>query len=422
MKYPFTRTVLTAAVMSTLSIPAHAAMSVEERMAAMEARINAVEAENATLKARLSQTDQKVEATGEAIDTLQQSGGGGTQAAAPREALGAVHSPFEHGKAGRTVVGGYGELHYNNLKGEGGASDKDEIDFHRAILFLGHQFNDDIRFFSEIEYEHANTEVGGVVELEQAYLEFDLNDRNRARAGLFLVPAGIINETHEPPAFYGVERNPIEKDIIPATWWAGGVSLLGELGYGFSYDLAVHEGLKTSAANQYKVRAGRQFTSEAVAKDPAITGRLKWTGMPGVEIAGTIQHQTNMTQSSDPTAGSANLYELHGIVNKGPFGLKALYARWNLDGNGPAAIGADKQYGWYIEPAFRINEQWGLFARYNEWDNRAGVNGNTRKQQTDFGVNYWPHPDVVLKADYQIQDNDDGKNQDGFNLGVGYQF
>jgi hypothetical protein len=29
---------------------------------------------------------------------------------------------------------------------------------------------------------------------------------------------------------------------------------------------------------------------------------------------------------------------------------------------------------------------------------------------------------VVIKADYQDQDNDSGANQDGFNLGIGYQF
>lgn len=373
------------------------------------------------LKAQLNQTDQKVEATGETIDTMQQQGSSG--AAASRAAyLGATHSPFEHGKAGRTVVGGYGELHYNNLEGEGGAPDKDEIDFHRAIVFLGHEFTDDIRFFSEIEYEHANTEANGVVELEQAYLEFDLNDRTRARGGLFLIPAGIINETHEPPAFYGVERNPVEKDIIPTTWWAGGASVLGEIGQGFSYDLAVHEGLNTSAADSYKVRSGRQFTSEAEASDLAYTARLKWTGMPGVEIAGTVQHQTDITQGSDSTAGSANLYELHTVINKGPLGLRALYAMWDLDGSGPAAIGADEQFGWYIEPSYKLSEQWGVFTRYNLWDNKAGDSAGSEKKQWDVGVNYWPHPDVVLKADYQQQDNDNGENQDGFNLGVGYQF
>jgi hypothetical protein len=378
-------------------------------MAAMEARLNAVEAENQSLKTQLQSTEQKAVAASEQVEKV--------AAAAPS----AKASWAENNR-----IGGYGELHYNNLDGKGGAADKDELDLHRFVLFFGHEFNERMRFFSELEVEHSIAGEGkkGEIELEQAYLEFDFGDQHRAKAGLFLVPVGILNETHEPATFYGVERNPVEKDIIPATWWGGGVALSGQLGAGFGYDLALQEGLATTAAKSYKPRDGRQKTSEARATDFATTARLKWTGVPGIELAGSVQYQSDITQGLDATAGSAQLYELHGILNRGAFGLKALYAQWNLDGSGPAAIGADKQAGWYIEPAFRINELWGVFARYNAWDNKAGASGaiNTAKQQTDLGVNYWPHPDVVLKADYQTQDNDDGKNQNGFNLGVGYQF
>ncbi|WP_059758164.1 hypothetical protein [Thiobacillus denitrificans] len=157
------------------------------------------------------------------------------------------------------------------------------------------------------------------------------------------------------------------------------------------------------------------------ATSPTPPARLKWTGLPGVELGGTFQHQSDITQGADATAGSAKLVELHGIVNKGPFGLKALYAQWTLDGSGPAAIGADRQLGWYVEPSFKLSEQWGVFARYNLWDNKAD-NAGSEKKQIDASVNWWPHPVGVVKTDYQTQDNDDGKNQDGFNLGVGYQF
>lgn len=365
----------------------------------------------AELKSRLSQTDQKVEATGTALEQVSNNAAAGT---------GGSTSWAE-----RTRIGGYGELHYNNLEGKGGASDKEEFDFHRFVLFFGHEFNDRVRFFSELEVEHAGVEadgepLGGEVELEQAYVEFDLNDQHRAKAGVFLIPVGILNETHEPPTFYGVERNPVESNIIPTTWWAGGGALSGEIAKGFSYDFAVHEGLSTSAG--YAPRSGRQKTSNASGKDLAYTARLKWTGLAGVEIAGSVQHQTDMTQGTDPTAGSANLYELHTVLNKGPFGLRALYAMWDLEGAGPAAAGADEQMGWYVEPSFKFNEQWGVFARYNVWDNKAGADLDSEKKQIDAGVNYWPHPDVVLKADYQQQDNENGQDQDGFNLGVGYQF
>lgn len=405
------RTTLALAVcgaFGALSAPAFAADSgLEARLQALEARLAQIETENQSLKQQLKQTDQKVEVTGEQMEKFAIS-----------------NKPSGASWADKTKLGGYGELHYNSLDGKGGAANKDEIDLHRFVLFFGHEFNQRTRFFSELEVEHSIAGEGkkGEAELEQAYVEFDLNENHRAKAGLFLIPVGILNETHEPPTFYGVERNPVEKDIIPATWWAGGAALSGRLGSGFSYDVALHEGLATTAAKSYKPRDGRQKTSEANAKKLAATARLKWTAIPGIELGGAIQHQSDITQGLDAGAGSANLYELHGIVNRGPFGLKALYAQWDLAGSGPKAIGADKQKGWYIEPSFKLSEQWGLFARYNLWDNTAGDAVASKKKQIDVGVNFWPHPDVVLKADYQRQNNDGGKDQNGLNLGVGYQF
>lgn len=328
------------------------------------------------------------------------------------------------GTASKISIGGYGEMHYNNLTGEGGASDLKEIDFHRFVLFFGHEFSNTVRFWSELEIEHSIAGDGkaGEIELEQAYVEVDLNGKHKTRFGMMLVPVGIINETHEPPVFYGTERNPVEKNIIPATWWAGGVSMLGEISPGWSYEVAVHEGLNTTAAKNYKPRDGRQKTGKAQADNLAYTGRIKWTGLAGVELAATVQQQTDITQGNDATAGSANLFELHGIYNKGPFTIKALFAQWSLDGTGPQSIGADEQSGWYIEPSFKINETFGIFARYNKYDNTAGDSANSEKQQTDVGISWWIDPSVVIKADYQTQDNDNGENQNGFNLGMGYMF
>jgi len=375
--------------------------------------IQAQQQEIETLKRQQQANEQKADAAdekAEAAVVAVESGSGGTAA--------------DGSWADRTRIGGYAEVHYNNLDGSGGASDKKEIDLHRFVLFLGHEFNEDIRFFSELEVEHDIAGDGqvGEVEVEQAFLEFDINDRHMARAGVALLPVGILNETHEPTTFYGVERNPVEHDIIPATWWAGGVGLAGQLAPGWAYDIALHEGLNTSAADGYLPRAGRQKTGEARADDLAATARLRWTGMPGTEIAGSIQYQSDITQGMDPTAGDALLYEVHTDLERGPFGLRALYARWDLDGTGPASIGADEQAGFYIEPSWKITGKLGVFARYNEWDNAAGDSTGSENTQWDFGVNWWPHEDVVVKADYQIQDNDSGAERDGFNLGVGLQF
>lgn len=376
----------------------------QEQIEALKERLDRQEGQVAETSERVERTEQAVEATVSAVE----------EQVAARDA-----------GRDRTHLGGYGELHANVLDNQSGGADKEAIDFHRFVLFLSHEFNEDVRFNSELEIEHAfsGDDKPGAVELEQAYVEFDLTDRLRARGGLFLVPVGIINPTHEPPTFFGVERNPVENKIIPTTWWEGGASLLGELGNGFSFEAAVHSGLNTSAADGYTPRAGRQKVAKAEFDNLATTGRLRYTGVPGLELAASVQYQDDVTQSNDPLAGSATLFSTHADWRRGPFGLRALYARWDLDGEGPESIGADEQAGFYVEPSWRFTDQWGVFARYNEWDNAAGDGADSEFTQWDLGVNYWPHENVVIKADYQDQDAPPGKSEfDGFNLGIGYMF
>lgn len=376
-----------------------------------------LKAENDRLKTKVEATEQVAREASEAAEAV---------AEATEEAVKSATLLSD-----KTTIGGYGELHYNNLNQENSLSskgDKKEVDFHRFVLFFGHEFRDDLRFFSELELEHALTKDtddgsnGGEVELEQAYIEYDINDQHRVKGGVFLTPVGIINETHEPPTFYGTERNPVEKNIIPSTWWEAGVMFSGEIAEGFSYDVAATSGLNTSGSS-YKVRSGRQKVSKAEAEDFAYTGRIKWTGIPGLELAATVQYQEDITQSNDSTAGSATLFETHAVFQRGNFGLRALYATWDLDGSGPKDSGADEQTGWYIEPSYQISKNFGVFVRYNEWDNKAGSSSDTEYEQIDLGVNWWPHQDVVVKLDYQDQDAPKNEAEyDGFNAGLGYQF
>lgn len=368
------------------------------------------QAEIESLRADLEVANQRIEATADMIEATSAEGGDNWWQ--------------------RTTLGGYGELHYNG-------GDKDEIDFHRFVLFAGHRFNDWISLSSEIEFEHVATDKEGEVELEQAFLSFDLTagmglrfgetDRHILDAGLFLVPTGILNQTHEPNTFFGVERNEVEANIIPTTWWEGGVNLHGNFAEGFRYSLAFHSGLETPIAgnNAFKIRSGRQKVSKATAKDPAITAQLLWAGVPGVELGISTQYQADVTQGALDV--DAWLFEAHADIRRGPFGLRALYARWDLNGAEPKAIGRDKQYGWYIEPSWRFpagDGEIGIFGRYAEWDNEAGLDGIDRSfDQVRLGVNYWPIPNVVLKMDYQFEDAPLGASEDDrINLGVGYQF
>ena len=368
------------------------------------------------LEARLEGTDEKVEATSRAVEE--------TQVAVEATALAVEEGTAGPGWWERTSLGGYGELHY-----EGG--EKKKIDFHRFVLLIGHEFNDRIRLHSELELEHALAGDGknGEVEVEQAYVELDLDERNRLQAGLWLIPVGILNETHEPSTFYGVERNNVEKNIIPTTWWGGGVGLAGNFENGIGYNLAFHSGLKTPVTGKdaFKIRKGRQKVSEADAEDFAYTGRLSYSGLPGVEFAGTFQYQSDLTQGLDRT--DATLTEVHVDGSYQGFGLRALYARWNLDSDSGVAedMGRDVQEGWYVEPSYRFAAgdfgDLGVFFRVGQFDNEAGDSADSETGEYSFGVNYWPHPNVVFKADFLVEDTPEGTDADDrLNLGVGYQF
>ena len=321
-------------------------------------------------------------------------------------------------------LGGYGELHYNNLSGGGGADDKEEIDFHRFVIYFGYDFSDRIHFSSEVELEHALSggDEPGEVELEQAFIDFDLDDSHTARGGLFLLPVGLLNPTHEPTTFYGVERNPIGNRIIPTTWWEAGAGVHGTFGDGWNYATYVHSGLNTSTNSNYAVRSGRQKVAKAQAPDLAGTVALNWS-VPGFTVGGAVVYQSDMTQGSDPTAGDGVLGEVHTEIRRGPLVLRALYAEWMLDGDGPDSVGADRQYGCFVEPSYQPIDEVGIFVRYSEWNNQGGDAGvDTGKTQVDAGVNWWLHEQVVIKADYQWQDSENGKEQNGLNLGIGYDF
>ena len=391
------KSIIATALMSLLATNAMAAEETQELREVIAEQQKILQ----SLEKRLNETESRLEATADQIDEN------------------ASANPFAN-----TTIGGYGELHYNNYEDEDA-----EIDFHRFVLFFGHEFDSKTRFFSEFELEHSLAGDGedkpGEVELEQAYVEYDYSDTITTKAGLFLVPVGIINETHEPPTFYGVERNAVEKNIIPATWWEAGLAGNFKVAPGLSIDAAITSGLNVvndvTDKNAYLIRKGRQKVAEASAENLAYTARVKYTAISGLELAATVQYQTDITQSAAGVdEAAATLIEAHAIYQVNDFSVRALYATWDIDGDEAASLGRDEQTGWYVEPSYKINEEFGVFARYSEYNNQAGDSSSDAVESTSAGINYWLHENVVFKPnDEELSGAKDSK---GFNLGFGYQF
>ena len=177
-----------------------------------------------------------------------------------------------------TAISGYMDFHFNKREFEDG-----RLDFHRFVLLITHRFSDRIRFVSELELEHAlveGLEEAGELELEQAYVDFLLSRGFNVRAGMMLVPVGIINERHEPPTYYGVERPFVDTVIVPTTWFEVGAGVHGELGRGWRYRAYVMSPLNAREFSAEEgLRGGRQKGSDTNIGRPAVTGRLEYVGV-----------------------------------------------------------------------------------------------------------------------------------------------
>ena len=340
-----------------------------------------------------------------------------------------------------TTIGGYGELHYNEPNG----STQGKLDFHRFILYLGHNFNEQLSFKSEVELEHTKIEAGssdgGELAIEQAYLDWHFSSHIGLKAGIVLPPIGIINQVHEPPTFHGVERPNVEYTVIPTTWRESGAGIYGVISEGLNYQLYLLAGLKAIGfSGRDGIRGGRQEALESSPINPSLSGRLDYLPVPQLKLAGSF-FVGNTTEGND-SLGSGTLSIFAGDVqySLGQFSLRALGAFESISDAAKInrAYGnevADQIYGFYIEGGYNIlylvapesDQSLAMFARYEKYNTHAKVTGFAAKPEYDrnevvIGATYKPTYNTAFKLDYQFLNNGAQANTKQLNIGVGYNF
>lgn len=175
-----------------------------------------------------------------------------------------------------TVISGYGEIKISYDT----QLETAKANLTRAVLFIGHRFNNSIALFSEIELENAQIggeSSGGELSLEQLYIKFNINRDHYITAGLFLPRIGIINENHLPNTFYGNDRPFTEHDVIPATWREIGIGINGVIPAvsGLNYSFAIINGLNSAGfTNGSGIREGRYSGNNATYTNIALNGSL----------------------------------------------------------------------------------------------------------------------------------------------------
>lgn len=356
----------------------------------------------------------------------------------------ALEMEAEEGSS-RLHIHGYGELHYNMPQSPKGPS---KMDFHRMVWGLSYEISDSISLHTEVDFEHAANEM----ELEFAYLDFQINPAFNVRAGAMLMPVGPLNEFHEPPLFYSVERPAIQTFIIPTTWGEGGAGIFGSPLPGLRYRVYVVAGLAASGFSAEKgIRGGRGKVSGGsgnvkdkppkTGEELAVVGRLEYSPIPGLDL-GVSLYEGGVDQANniggDPSLG---IVEVDGRVRMAGVDFQAVYVHIDIDDadqiNAKFSKNVAKEMsGLYVELAYRLGTamgtDWDLvpFIRFEEINTQDKMPAGTnpilkwdRKVYT-YGLAFFPHPQVALKADFEDWENDDPADPDWeqVNLGVAYMF
>lgn len=359
-----------------------------------------------------------------------------------------VLAPLAANAQEHTTVGGYGEAQYTNATGP---NTPGQATLRRFVVYLAHGFNDQLAFRSELEVEDARVEPGGTageLEVEQAFLDYRLEDWLTVRTGLMLAPIGILNETHEPTTYNGVQRPGFDTDVIPTTWRELGVGVLGQLSstVGLTYRLYLLNGIRAEGFSaEQGIREGRQEGQNASFANPSITGRLEWA-RPGLKVGGSFWY--GGSANGDPAIGTGTfsapvtLLCLDARYDRGPASLRTELT--NISVGDAAAINAaygqnvgSRSAGGYGEAAYNVlallapasSQKLTAFLRYEQYDTHASVpagtvqDGALARRITTFGLTYKPVENAVFKGDYQLLRNRAGVGESEiFALGIGYQF
>jgi hypothetical protein len=378
-------------------------------------------------------------------------------------------------------VGGYGELILSNRFFSPNPKDTTshrrytDLDLARVSLFLEAPITSWLSFGGEIEFEHGGTgvtkeieweefgeyevevEKGGEIALEQAYLEAKLHPTFSVRAGHILVPVGMTTMYHLPSAFASARRPESEAHVIPSVWHETGVELLFRR-RPIHVRLQALTGLdSTGFSSDRWIAGGSQKMFESLrANDIAVALNIDFVGLPGtvIGVSGYTSGTTLNRPKADMDDVSARvlLGDVHVRGQYGPLRVRALALAGHLSNadaitrqnaslsnklgvpRTPVASGA---YAVFVEATadvlgvFRAptTHRLDVFARFDAYDSmwHAGskyANPLMERILLTTGLNYLPHPRVVLKAEYLSrwinQDRSFSLHQNEANAAIGF--
>jgi hypothetical protein len=412
--------------------PAAATDSAAEKMERLERQIDELRQEIQELKKQQAPAPAPAAQAPEAKPPTE-------QAAATPPSTTSAGGDWKQNLFERVKIGGYGSTRYEY---NSATNENNTFTLRRLVLTGDAAIAPRLRSYFELEFERFRelelerevvSENGGLtikqavdgtdeseIELEQAWLEFELIPQARIRTGAVLVPLGRFNLYHDDNRWDIARRPLIDRGapVLPvkAAWDELGVGLNGEVEVGehgtLGYQIYVVNGaiLQPEVESEIETvneEGGRELSTESefsvqngtfgkdIKNAKSVTGRLVYSPALGHEIAGSFYHGRYtpdfLPNEAITSAGADGLsiwgpLELEGEYLYSDFGDVSALARGfatQVNADEVALPGAelesvmeftlnsiaDTKQGYWLEARYRFRPAWlkkSIFGRYFE--------------------------------------------------------
>ncbi len=342
----------------------------------------------------------------------------------------------------KAIVGGYVDVMYNNFSRQNlDNPSRHSFGQQRLVPFIYADITDHIKFATEIELERGGTNApqtgDGSMQIEFAQIDYLVNEAINTRAGLLLMPVGKFNLLHDSPLNDLVDRPMVSRIIIPSTWFEAGAGIYGSL-YPSSrskldYEVYAVNGMSQTAGaiTDAGVRAARGSVSRDRDDNKAVVGRVAFSPMLGIEVAGSGYHGQYKPSAGAVGAGRISIFALDWTLQRGPFEIigESAWSRIsnnNATGVAGSGIGPAGMQGYYIQGNYHfmpeLLKKWApshftdasTFTAVVRWEqvdtdtddrtrNASNARGNRRELgRLTLGLNFRPIEDTVFKFDWQF--------------------
>ena len=342
---------------------------------------------------------------------------------------------------------------------------------------MGYDFGKGWSVGTEIEFEHGGTESaieieeeeggeyeseierGGEVALEQFWLQKEFNRYAILRAGMQVIPVGALNAHHESTEYFGVYRNEGEFTIIPSTWHEVALTFMGSTKNGWHYQAMFLPGLdsdrfnrknwvKPGAGSPYEFKIANVFAGAARVDYTGVQGlRLSLSGYCGNSFRNTLsKSNTELDESTyknvkgTVSIGSFDFaYKDYGVILRGSFTYghlsdAAAITKYNIAmrkgsvsskqwvASDALAAGIEAGYDFFSlnKKLVAKGQQFYVFGRYDYYDSMFRYDNKPTdmyawcgRHRAAVGVNYFPIPQIGIKAEFSYGILKPGTRADG---------